>query len=75
MFSIIFLIFVLSTLITFNKSYNERYFKNLFNSFGLLVSDNENKISLYDKNNKMRKIYIYSEQHEAYSLLNCVQNV
>ena len=32
--------------------------KNLFNSFGLLVSDNENKISLYDKNNKMRK-YIF----------------
>ena len=44
MFSLIFLIFVLSTLITFNKSYNERYFKNLLNSFGLLVSDNENKI-------------------------------
>lgn len=68
MFSLIFLIFVLSTLITFNKSYNERYFKNLFNSFGLLVSDNENKISLYDENNKIRKLYIYSEQHEAHYL-------
>ena len=53
LFSLTFIIFILSLLVNFNEKYHERYIYNLLNSFGLI--NYKDKISLFDENNKRLK--------------------
>lgn len=63
--SFIFLFFTFSVLVTFNKSYTERYLYNVINSFGLYQSKNGKiGISFFDEANNVRKINIFSKQHQ-----------
>ncbi len=57
-----FFIIIFSVLVTFNQSYNERYFYNLLNSFGII--DGNKKVSLFNEKNERKDIYIFSKQHE-----------
>jgi O-antigen ligase len=66
LFSLTFIIFILSILVNFNEKYHERYVYNLLNSFGLI--NYKDKISLFDENNKRVEIFIFSKQHEAHYL-------
>ncbi len=60
----------LSILVTFNKSYNERYLYNVINSFGLWDSKKDGilNISFFNEENEIRKIKIFSKQHEDHYL-------
>ena len=63
-----FFLISLSVLVTFNKSYSERYLYNVFNSFGLWHSINDQnsevKVSFFNDANERRKIHIFSKQFE-----------
>ncbi|MDC3062401.1 O-antigen ligase family protein [Candidatus Pelagibacter sp.] len=65
-FSSLFLI-IIFLLISNNQNYHERYFYNLFNSFGLVAHGEkigETKLSLFNEKDEIKKIYIFSKQHE-----------
>ena len=50
-----------------NQNYHERYFYNLFNSFGLISSGEligETEVSFFNQKGEIKKIYIFSKQHE-----------
>ena len=65
-----FFLISLSILVTFNKSYNERYLYNVINSFGLWDKKKDGKLtmSFFNKENEIRKINIFSKQHEDHYL-------
>ena len=58
---------VIFLLVTTNQNYHERYFYNLFNSFGLVSSGEligETEVSFFNQKGEIKKIYIFSKQHE-----------
>ncbi len=58
---------VIFLLVNTNQNYHERYFYNLFNSFGLVSSGEligETEVSFFNQKGEIKKIYIFSKQHE-----------
>ena len=58
---------VIFLLVNTNQNYHERYFYNLFNSFGLVSSGEligETEVSFFNQKGEIKKMYIFSKQHE-----------
>ena len=66
--SIVFFLISFSLLVNFSETYSERYLYNVINGFGLFDKGNKDKISLFNDENKIKKINIFTKQHEDHYL-------